>query len=50
MAILGLPLVKIGVAGLPFIGTAIAVPLIAAVGIPAILGGAVGAGIIKAIK
>ena len=50
MAFFGLPLAKIGVAGLPLIGKAFAVPLIAAVGVPAIVGGVVGAGIIKAIK
>ena len=50
MAFFGLPLAKIGVAGLSLIGKAFAVPLIAAVGVPAIVGGVVGAGIIKAIK
>ena len=34
MAFFGIPLAKIGVAGLPLIGKAFAVPLIAAVGVP----------------
>ena len=50
MAVLLLPLAKIGVAGLPWIGKAVAVPLIAAVGIPAAIGGAVGAGVTKLLK
>lgn len=49
-AILVLPLAKIGVAGLPWIGKAVAIPLIAAVGIPAAIGGAVGAAVTKIIE
>ena len=51
--IFGLPaakIAKIGVAGLPFIGKAFAIPLAAAVGIPALLGGVIGVGIIKSFK
>ena len=50
MIIFGLPAAKIGVAGLPFIGKAFAIPLAAAVGIPALLGGVIGVGIIKSFE
>ena len=50
MAILAVPLAKIGIAGLPFIGKAFAVPLVAAVGVPAVVGGVAVAGVIKFLK
>ena len=41
---------KIGIAGWPFIGKAFAVPLLAAIGVPALIGGAVSVGIYRLFR